>query len=320
MRNILIVRTALTPEVKLLRDAIQRHDLAIEHCAYRDCAQLLATAPASGLALLRIADASAAARRFAFAGWDVVNTPDAIDLCRDKIGQALLWRRHGIPAPDFQLAFTADQIPDAVAALGGRIVVKEPSGSWGRKMARFDADDPACVEILTSMQPAYDGRANPLLFQRYVEKGDHDFRVLVVGDRPILVYRRTSTDWRTNRRRGASVGKEVITDEIEKITTRVIDVVGPGFFGIDLMRETSTRELKMIEINHNPEFARTAEELRADVAEPLAEYLASRLRWPTISERKPEPGNGAISRRGFTPVRAAVRCDRASQPGPSEGR
>ena len=300
--SVLVIRTTLRPEERRICESLEQQGVSVKHCAYRDTAALLeqSTVPVSGLVLFRTlshADAREASLRFARAGWQVMNHPDAINTCTDKIAQALLWQRHGIPAPRFRLAFTKDEIPAAVAAFdGGMVVVKRPSGSWGNGMARFCSSNTECLETLLSMRPADDGGAKPLLFQEYVEKGDHDFRVVIVGHEPVLAYRRISEDWKCNCHLGARIKREPISDDIAAITRRVVEAVGPGIYGLDLMREQRSGRLLVIELNQNPEFASTAKELDVDVAGPIARYVASKVRPSTGGNARPGRRDRAVER------------------------
>ena len=122
-----------------------------------------------------------------------------------------------------------------------------------------------------------DGKLFPVLIQEYVDKPGHDLRVVVVGRTPVVAIRRVSTGWRTNTHLGAEVERVEITAGIGKLCTQVVDVLGDGFYGIDLLEDRHDGELKVLEVNANPEFARSSAAHGVDVAGHLAAHVAERL-------------------------------------------
>lgn len=110
--------------------------------------------------------------------------------------------------------------------------------------------------------------------QQYIDKPGHDLRVVVVGRTPVVAIQRVSQDWRTNTHLGAEVQRVDITDQIEKRCAQVVDVLGDGFYGVDLVEDRSTGDLMVLEVNANPEFARSSAKHGVNVAGHLAAYVA----------------------------------------------
>jgi [lysine-biosynthesis-protein LysW]--L-2-aminoadipate ligase len=228
-------------------------------------------------------DAIGVARRLEHAGVTTLNRASTIETCNDKGLQSLLFARHGIPHPATRHAFTYDQVRATVAELGMPAVVKPVSGSWGRGVTKMANAE--CVEAWAGGRESADaaGKLFPVVVQEYVDKPGHDLRVIVVGRTPVVAIQRVSDDWRTNTHLGASVRRVEITTGIEQLCDRVVDVLGPGFYGIDLVEDRTTGRLLVLEVNANPEFARSSAQHGVNVADRLAAYVARQLTAPAAA-------------------------------------
>lgn len=136
-----------------------------------------------------------------------------------------------------------------------------------------------CVEAWAGGRESADatGKLFPVVVQAYVDKPGHDLRVVVVGRTPVVAIQRASEDWRTNTHLGASVERVEVSAEIDKLCQQVVDVLGPGFYGVDLVEDRATGELLVLEVNANPEFAKSSERHGVDVAGLYAAYVAEQL-------------------------------------------
>ncbi|MFJ4186821.1 RimK family alpha-L-glutamate ligase [Kitasatospora sp. NPDC089509] len=279
--DVLLSLTMLRPEERQLLDALRAQGLTARTALVPDLAGVLSgRVPAPRLAVLRNLshrEAIGAARRLEQAGVVTFNTAAAIEICNDKGLQALMLARHGISHPRSLHAFTHDQVREAVTELGWPSVVKPVSGSWGRGVVRLS--DVECLESWVGARESVDaaGKLFPVLVQEYVDKPGHDLRVVVVGREPVVAFRRVSADWRTNTHLGAEVERTEITDEMAKLCLATVDLLGEGFYGVDLIENRATGELGVLEINANPEFARSSGQHGVDVAGRLASYLAASL-------------------------------------------
>ncbi|MDR7275437.1 RimK family alpha-L-glutamate ligase [Catenuloplanes atrovinosus] len=280
--DVLLSVTVLRPEERRLLDALRAQGLSAEPVLPPDLAGVLArrdTPPTlAWIRNLSHREALSTARLLERAGIATVNAASAIEVCGDKGLQALLFARHGIPHPATLHAFTHEQVRDAVEQLGWPVVVKPPSGSWGRGVTRLSSEGE--LEAWTGGRESADaaGKLFPVLVQRYVDKPDHDLRVVVVGERPVVAFRRRSAHWRTNTHLGARVERAEITPDIDGLCADVVSALGPGFYGVDLLENRSTGELAVLEVNANPEFARSSEVHGVDVAAHCAAYAASVVR------------------------------------------
>jgi len=271
----------LRPDEKLLLEALRAEGLAVAPALLEDLGQVVGgrTAP-PGLALIRNLshrEAAGVARRLEHMGVQTLNRTSAIEVCNDKGLQALLFGRYGIPYPVSRHAFSYSQVREAVADLGWIAVVKPVSGSWGRGVTKLVGEE--CLDSWVGGRESADssGKLFPVLVQEYIDKPGHDLRVVVVGRTPVVAIRRVSADWRTNTHLGAEVERVEVTAEIHKLCVQVVDLLGDGFYGIDLVEDRPTGELKVLEVNANPDFARSSARHGVNVAGHLAVYVVERV-------------------------------------------
>ncbi|MFF2120532.1 RimK family alpha-L-glutamate ligase [Kitasatospora sp. NPDC058184] len=279
--RVLLSATMLRPEEKLLLGALRGEGLTATPLLMEDLADVVAgrTDPPA-LALIRNLshrDAISVSCRLEHAGITTLNRASTIETCNDKGLQALLFARHGIPHPHTRHAFSYDQVRAIVAELGMPAVVKPVSGSWGRGVTKLA--DAACLDAWAAGRESVDaaGKLFPVIVQEYIDKPGHDLRVVVVGSTPVVAIQRVSDDWRTNTHLGAEVRRVDITPEMEKLCVQIVDVLGPGFYGVDLVEDRTTGDLLVLEVNANPEFARSSALHGVNVAGHLASYVAGQL-------------------------------------------
>ncbi|MDK1476530.1 RimK family alpha-L-glutamate ligase [Streptomyces sp. 549] len=279
--EVLVSATMLRPDEKLLLQALRAEGLAAAPLLREDLAGVVAgdTRP-PGLALIRNLshrDAVSVSRRLEHSGVTTLNRAATIETCNDKGLQSLVFARHGIPHPLTLHAFSYDQVRESVARLGLPAVVKPVSGSWGRGVTRMI--NPECVDAWVGGRESTDaaGKLFPVVVQEYVDKPGHDLRVVVVGRTPVVAIQRVSPDWRTNTHLGAEVRRTEITPRIEKLCAQVVDVLGDGFYGVDLVEDRTTGELLVLEVNANPDFARSSAQHGVNVARHLAAYAVELL-------------------------------------------
>jgi [lysine-biosynthesis-protein LysW]---L-2-aminoadipate ligase len=296
--TVLLSVTLVRNEEKQLLAALRDRGATVTLAKQADLAGVLSgTAPGPDLALVRNlshAEAAEVTRRLAAAGVPTLNSPAAVQVCGDKGEQALLFARSGIPHPRSHLAYDTGQVAALATGLG-RAVVKPVSASWGRGLARIT--DAATLECWTAGRESVDaaGRHFPVLVQEYVDKPGYDLRVVVVGTEPVAAIRRVSADWRTNTHLGATVEATRLDGPLRRLVGRVVHELGPGFYGVDVVVEAGTGRRLVLEVNANPEFARSAPVHGVDIAGLLAAHVLQRC---AAAGRDTAAGHGAAAGRG----------------------
>lgn len=275
---ILLCVTKLREEEQRIVDHLA--DLGIQVQVNLDSMDLplgLADAQPLGLALIRCLSQKNALNRsqlLELAGLDTLNSNKAITICTNKIHQAIVFEKHGVPQPQFRIAFTPRKLFDALQEFGELCVIKPATSSWGRGIARITGKE--CLEgwiaARESVDPAH--QSFPVLVQEYVEKGDYDIRVVIVGRTPIAAFRRVSAEnWKTNTHLGAEVEPLAINEEIASICEQLVEVLGEGIYGADLFFDYKQLRYVVCEVNQNPEFAKSWKIHGVDVASHIAHYV-----------------------------------------------
>lgn len=284
--DVLLSVTMLRPEEKLLGAALRERGLEVATVLPPDLGAIVRGGASARVGLIRNLShqqAVSTARLLEHLGIDVLNRTSAIEACGDKGIQALMFSRHGVPHPESHLAFSFEQVREAVEAFGWPSVVKPVSGSWGRGVTKMVNAE--CVDAWIGGRESADaaGKLFPVLVQEYVDKPGHDLRVVVVGAEPVAAIRRVSDHFRTNTTLGADVERIDVTAEMADLCRRVTDIIGEGFYGIDLVEDRAVGALKVLEVNANPEFAKSSTVHGVDIAAAVADHVLATLATPLPS-------------------------------------
>jgi [lysine-biosynthesis-protein LysW]--L-2-aminoadipate ligase len=275
--DVLVCVTLVRPEERLLLEALRAAGLAAQPVTPRHTAAVLnGDEPAPRAVLLRNVshrELSGMCDRFEQAGIPTVNTPAAVRLCLAKDLQAIAFSRNGISHPVTRLAFSVEQVQQYLAAFGGTAVLKPVSGSWGRGIVRVRDDEQLDAWIGGREAVDASGKAFPVLVQAYVPKPGYNERVIVVGDRPVVAYRQVSAGFRTNTRLGGTVEPLEIAARSRALCAEIVELFGPGIYGIDLAESVETGELFVLEVNTNPDFAKSSQIHRVDIPGLAARYV-----------------------------------------------
>jgi lysine biosynthesis enzyme LysX len=208
------------------------------------------------------------------AGLQTLNSIETISICTNKIHQAITFEKHGVPQPQYKVVFTPAKMYDALQSFGELCVIKPASSSWGRGIALIRGREclDGWIAARESVDPGH--QSFPVLVQEYVEKGDYDIRVVIVGATPIVAFRRVSAEnWKTNTHLGAEIEPIPINDEIAAICRQLVEVLGDGIYGADLFFDYKQLRYIVCEVNQNPEFAKSWKIHGIDVAYHIAQYV-----------------------------------------------
>ncbi|UCE84724.1 MAG: RimK family protein [Deltaproteobacteria bacterium] len=194
------------------------------------------------------------ARRAAAAGLVVVDDPESIVRCSNKVYQAELFARHGVACPE-TLVVHADNRDEVEARLGFPCVLKVADGAFSRGIVKIESAAQLDEELSRLL-----AHAQLLLAQRWVPS-DFDWRIGVLDRRPLYACRyhmargdwRIATTTRTGHRRYGRVEAlplEEVPEGVVALAARAAGLIGDGLYGVDV-KEVDGRPL-VIEINDNP--------------------------------------------------------------------
>ncbi|MBD3922257.1 RimK family alpha-L-glutamate ligase [Paenibacillus sp. PR3] len=285
-QRILLCVTKLREEEQLIIQHLNEEGIQVEvNLDSMDLPLGAGAADSYGLALIRCLSQKNALSRshlLDLAGYDTLNTNQAIAVCTNKIHQAIVFDNAGVPQPRFQIAFTPAKLSEGLQTFGDLCVIKPATSSWGRGIARITGKE--CLDgwlaARESVDPAH--QSFPVLVQEYIEKGDYDIRVVIVGRTPIAAFRRVSAEnWKTNTHLGAEIEPIAVNEEIAAICNQLVEVLGEGIYGADLFFDYTQLRYVVCEVNQNPEFAKSWKIHGVNVAKHIALYVKD-----TIEQKK----------------------------------
>jgi glutathione synthase/RimK-type ligase-like ATP-grasp enzyme len=194
------------------------------------------------------------ARRAQAEGLVVIDDPDSILKCTNKVYLAELLTRHKIPSPK-TLIVHAGNVDDIVPTLGMPVVLKLPDSSFSAGVTKVDKAE----EIRDRVRAALT-QSELIVAQEFVPT-DYDWRVGIIDRRPIYVsrYYMARRHWQIVRRdaNGATVegtadslAVEDAPQDVVQIALKAANLIGNGLYGVDLKQVDG--KIYVIEINDNP--------------------------------------------------------------------
>jgi glutathione synthase/RimK-type ligase-like ATP-grasp enzyme len=194
------------------------------------------------------------AQRAASLDIPVIDDPESIARCSNKVYLHELFAREDIPTPKTLIVSRRTPI-ETIMELGPPTIVKLPQGSFSLAVKKAD-DRKALEEILKDMF-----RQSPLLIVQEFTPTPFDWRIGVMDGRILFAakYHQAKAHWQIARKmpNGATrfgkveaVAIEAVPASVRKVALRGSKLIGDGLYGVDL-KEVNGKAL-MIEINDNP--------------------------------------------------------------------
>lgn len=194
------------------------------------------------------------ARRAEAEGLVVIDAPQAIVRCTNKIYLAEVFERNGIPVPRTIVAHE-DNLREIAAALGFPVVLKRPDSSFSQGVVKAHDDqelEKLMVELLDSSE---------LVAAQEFVPSSFDWRIGVLGGEFLYgcKYHMAPGHWQIQRsgagswrRFGAveAVPRDAVPPAAIDLGVRSARLIGDGLFGVDI-KEINGRFLVM-EVNENP--------------------------------------------------------------------
>ena len=153
--------------------------------------------------------------------------------------------------------------------LGYPIVVKKCFGAFGREV--YLAKDRSELE---SFRARF--LKEPHLYQKYIECGATDYRVITIGGKAVAAMKRQATEkgeFRANAALGGKGEKVELTEELRALAEKASELLGLEYAGVDLLWDGE--KYLITEVNSNAHFALITEVTGVPIAELYAEYILS---------------------------------------------
>ncbi|RUO63371.1 Glutathione synthase/RimK-type ligase, ATP-grasp superfamily [Pseudidiomarina planktonica] len=200
-------------------------------------------------------------------GMVVIDAPNSILQCANKVFLKELLDKHEIPTPRTELLLSQQKID--YAAIGERmgypVVLKIPDGSFsiGVEKAENETELQEVAEKLFSTSTI-------LLAQEFVPT-DFDWRIGILNNRPIYackyymarnhwqIYNHGSETSRAKTGGFETVGVHQVPKEVVKTALQATRLIGDGLYGVDM--KVTDKGPVIIEINDNPSIDAGVEDL-----------------------------------------------------------
>ncbi len=194
------------------------------------------------------------ARRAAQEGLVVIDDPDSIIRCSNKVFQAEVFRRQRIPAPATLVVHEGNSHL-VVEAVGLPCVLKRPDGSFSRGVTRVQSQ----AELEALLPKLF--RESELVVAQAWTPSEFDWRIGVLGGAAIFAarYHMARGHWQIIRGDGPASGRfgrveavpmAEVPSAVVRTALRAAAPMGRGFYGVDL-KEVGGHPL-VIEVNDNP--------------------------------------------------------------------
>jgi tetrahydromethanopterin:alpha-L-glutamate ligase len=204
-------------------------------------------------------------------GLPVVNHPSSIEKAVDKYHTLALLSEKGIQVPETVVTENVVEALRAFHEFGEDVVVKPVFGSRGIGMARISNKDVAERTFRTLRF-----NRHVLYVQRFVQHGDRDIRVFVIGGRVVAAMLRVANSWKTNVSKGATPTSFKWTTEIEELAIKSSAIIGTEIAGIDLLEGRNGPLVS--EINSQPGWRGLQSTTQVNLAEEIAHYIIERAK------------------------------------------
>jgi glutathione synthase/RimK-type ligase-like ATP-grasp enzyme len=194
-------------------------------------------------------------RRAESFGMPVVDDPESILKCLNKVFMHELMNRHRIPQPQTLTVHRAN-LDTVVPTLGLPCVLKLPDSGFGLDVMKIESE-----EQLREQAEAFFKVSELIVAQQWLPS-DFDWRVGVYDGRPLFVakYYMAPGHWKVNlategtdkliegRTEAMAVGEA--PEQVVNMAVRAANLIGRGLYGVDLKQVDD--KVYLIEVNCNP--------------------------------------------------------------------
>jgi glutathione synthase/RimK-type ligase-like ATP-grasp enzyme len=228
------------------------------------------------------------ARRAAREGLVVVDDPESILRCANKVYLAQLMERHRIPQPKTLLIHRGN-VSYVGRELGFPCVLKQPDSQFSKGVIKVSSEAELkreCRELL---------ERSDLIVAQSFEPTEYDWRIGVLDGRPLYAcrYFMATDHWQVVKRDAAgkkSEGNhetlpiEEAPPQVVKVAVEAARAIGDGLYGVDLKQ--FGKLVKVIEVNDNPNIDVGVEDLvlKAALYRRVMEHFLQRLDAQTRSK------------------------------------
>jgi glutathione synthase/RimK-type ligase-like ATP-grasp enzyme len=189
------------------------------------------------------------------AGLVVIDDPESIVRCTNKVYQTELFARHAIPTPTTMVVHSGNR-DEVSTRVGLPCVLKDPAGSFSVGTVKAQTED--------ELGSLLDGllQESELVIAQAWTPTSFDWRVGVLGGVPLFAsrYHMARGHWQIVQAdaggsprfgRVEAVPLEAVPAEVLRVATAAAGLIGDGLYGVDL-KELVDGRIVVTEVNDNP--------------------------------------------------------------------
>ena len=194
-------------------------------------------------------------RRAAAEGLVVIDDPDSILKCNNKVYLAEILARYRLPAPK-TLLVDRDNVEQIIPTLALPCVLKQPDSSFSLGVMKVESEGDLHNKVNELLE-----KSELIIAQEYLPT-EFDWRVGILDRRPLFVakYFMAPGHWQIIKHdmqkhdfiEGQTQALAVVDapDKVVKLALKAANLIGDGFYGVDI-KQVGKRYC-VIEINDNP--------------------------------------------------------------------
>lgn len=184
----------------------------------------------------------------------VMDDPDSIVRCSNKVFMNELLCRHRLPVPKTLLVHR-DNLDQVIPELGLPCILKQPDSAFSMGVVRIES----AQELHDKAQGLFTG-SELLLAQEYLPT-EFDWRIGILDRKPLFACRyfmapghwqiiKHEPDQSAREGKTQAVGLDDVPPEVIDLALRSANLIGDGFYGVDIKQRG--HQCYVIEINDNP--------------------------------------------------------------------
>lgn len=217
-------------------------------------------------------------------GLRVIDDPNSIKICANKIHQYALFEKYNVPhIPTMYLSkdeLHRKKINDIFQTLGKPVVIKAPYTSFSRYVEKA-----ACETSFREISKRFFKKSDVLAIQKFTPTG-FDWRVGVLGNEVLYVckYLIPKGKWKHGAKlrgkptmiwgRTEPVRKADMPPRLREVALKACSVVGKGLYGVDIKEVNG--EYVVVEVNDNPSiYAGYEDQMDPDIYKRIIHYLTN---------------------------------------------
>lgn len=217
-------------------------------------------------------------------GLKVIDDPQSIKICANKIHQYALFEKYNIPCiPTVFLNkenLHHKNITKIFDTLGKPVVIKAPYTSFSRYVEKA-----ACETSFREVAKRFFKKSDVLAIQKFTPT-TFDWRVGVLGGEILYVckYMIPKGKWKHGAKlrgkptviwgRTVSIHKDETPPKLREVALRACSVIGKGLYGVDIKEVDS--EFVVVEVNDNPSiYSGYEDSLDVDIYDRIIGYLSA---------------------------------------------